>query len=86
MQRAKGVAGWLLPSTVLALLPKCPLCLAAYVALGTGFMMTPASANLLLRTLTALCIATLAFCVLRWITKYFRQKPSYNLQSTSTPR
>lgn len=85
-RRAKGVAGWLLPSTVLVLLPKCPLCLAAYVALGTGFMMTPASAHLLQRTLTLLCVAMLTFCAMKWITKYFRQKPSYNLQLKSTHR
>jgi hypothetical protein len=71
--RAGEAAGWILPSAVLALLPKCPACVAAYVALGTGFMMTPASAHLLLRTVTALCIGAVAFCLVRPLLKQSRQ-------------
>lgn len=71
-RRIGEAAEWLLPGTALALLPKCPLCVAAYVALGTGFMMTPASAHLLLRTVTVLCIGALAFCLTRRMMKYCR--------------
>ena len=65
LRRARGEAGWVLPATLLALLPKCPLCLAAYVALATGVSLSGASAHLLLRTLTVLGICTLALCVAR---------------------
>lgn len=71
-RRLGAIAEWLLPSTALALLPKCPMCVAAYVALGTGLAMTPASAALLLRTVTLICISSLAFCFARRMVKHCR--------------
>ena len=84
LRRLRELAGILLPGTLLALMPKCPMCLAAYVALGTGFTLSYTSAHLLLRGLTALCICTLAFCVLRRIFKHLRQKHSLNLSPSNT--
>ena len=46
-RRIAEVAGWLFPTTTLALLPKCPACVAAYVALATGIGISmPAAAHL----------------------------------------
>jgi hypothetical protein len=73
LRRAKGVAGWILPGTLLALLPKCPMCLAAYIALGTGIAISPASAHILLRTVTVICIGALAWCTVRLVARYCRQ-------------
>jgi hypothetical protein len=83
-RRVRGVAGWILPGAVLALLPKCPLCLAAYVALGTGFTMSGSSAHLLMRMLTALCIGTLALCAVRRVVSCCQNKQTSNLQPTQT--
>jgi hypothetical protein len=58
-KRLLKVARLSLPAVVLALLPKCPACLAAYVALGTGISLSVAAAALLRSILTAACGAAL---------------------------
>lgn len=82
MRRVKGVAGWILPGALLVLMPKCPICLAAYVALCTGFTMSYSSAHMILRALTALCIATLVLCVVRRVVSCYQNKQTLNLQPT----
>jgi hypothetical protein len=79
-------AALILPGAFLAFLPKCPMCFAAYVALGTGFSLSFGSAQILMRALTLLCISTLAFCVVRRMVKYVHQKSSFSLPSNSTPQ
>src|SRR6476619_2531518 len=58
-QRALAAMGFSLPTLVLALLPKCPACLAAYVALGTGISLSVAAASLLRTSLIGVCVAIL---------------------------
>jgi hypothetical protein len=79
LRRAREAAGWIVPGAVLALMPKCPICLAAYVALGTGFTMSCSSAHILMRVLTVLCISTLALCVVRRVVSFRQHKPTPNL-------
>lgn len=84
--RVRGAFGWIVPGALLALMPKCPMCLAAYVALGTGFTMSCASAHILMRTLTALCIGTLVLCVVRRVVSCRHNKQTLNLQPVQTSR
>jgi hypothetical protein len=61
IRRAVGVIGWILPSAILALIPKCPMCLAAYVALWTGIGISVATAANLQVLLIVACVITLVF-------------------------
>jgi len=78
LRRAKDALGWIAPGAALALMPKCPMCLAAYVALGTGFTLSASSAHLLLRALTGLAIGALALCAIRRVLKSCDNKPTFS--------
>jgi len=54
-----------LPTLILALLPKCPACFAAYVALGTGISLSVAAASLLRTLLIGICVATMVWIFAR---------------------
>ena len=56
---------WALPFTTLALIPKCPACVAGYVLLFTGFGLSLPAATAVRWTLIVLSIAGLACLLLR---------------------
>jgi hypothetical protein len=63
--RGREFAGWMAPSITLALLPKCPVCVAAYVALATGIGISLPTATCLRAALVVLCVASLVFMTAR---------------------
>lgn len=62
-------AGWLLPGATLVLLPKCPLCLAGYIALGTGIGLSVPGATYLRLLLIVLCVITLFYVAIRQVSR-----------------
>ena len=65
MRRVRKASAWVLPSAGLVLLPKCPACLAAYVALWTGFGLSLSTATWLRWGLLFLYVASLLFLIVQ---------------------
>lgn len=58
-RRAAAFVTWALPITALALVPKCPACVAAYILLFTGIGLSIPTATTIRWAFIALCVATL---------------------------
>ena len=76
-RRGAETAGWILPTVGLILMPKCPVCLAAYVALFTGVGISVTRAASLRTGLLILCVAALAGLTLKNLAGLFlpKQRP-----------
>lgn len=61
----KNGAGWIIPGVVLALMPKCPLCLAAWISLLLGIGVTTSTATALHGGVILLCVALVTFFLVR---------------------
>jgi len=69
-----GMAGWIIPGATLVLLPKCPICMAAYVALFTGVGISIATASVLRTSLLVLSITALLCLALKSLRRPGSQK------------
>ncbi len=65
VRRVREILAWVVPSAVLALVPKCPACLAAYVMLWTGLGLSLSTATYLRWVLLFLCVASLLFLIVK---------------------
>ena len=57
--------GWIVPGAILALLPKCPMCLAAYMGLWSGIGLSFSAATHLRVLLLMLSVGLILFMVVR---------------------
>lgn len=64
---SRKLASWLVPGSLLVLMPKCPVCLAGYIALATGLGISIPAATNLRMTLLSICIAWLCLLTIRAI-------------------
>jgi hypothetical protein len=65
LRRGIGLVEWLAPAAMLALMPKCPMCVAAYVAIATGVGISVSTATYLRIGLIGVCIAALTYLAWR---------------------
>ena len=63
VRRAREIFAWVLPSAILVLVPKCPVCLAAHVTLWTGLGLSLSTATYVRWVLLFLCIASVLFLI-----------------------
>jgi hypothetical protein len=64
--RAKAAGGWFIPSMLLALVPKCPLCLAVYLSVTTGIGVSMTTARYLRWSWLGLCLVSLFYLVAQY--------------------
>jgi hypothetical protein len=88
-RRCLGFAGWVVPSAILALMPKCPACLAGYVAVGTGLGLSLSTATNLQAVLIILCVSLLLYRLVKQLggfngTKAARLRPKRHLPAIHT--
>jgi hypothetical protein len=69
-RRTRGAAAWALPSVALALVPKCPMCMAAYLAIGGGLGVSLSTAAHLRTTLVWLCWGALLLLAARMVMRF----------------
>jgi hypothetical protein len=60
LARPSGAAASILPGTLLLFLPKCPLCLAAWLTVVTGIGISPAAAAWVRELIVVFSVAAVA--------------------------
>ena len=74
LRRGISASAWLLPGSLLVLMPKCPVCFAAYIALFTGVGISiPAASGLRLALIVA-CCASLLLLAFLYLRKYLASR------------
>lgn len=67
MRRGRELLAWSVPGIILVLLPKCPACFAAYIAVGTGLGLTLPMAGVVRWVLLVACGAALVYLAVRQV-------------------
>lgn len=77
-------AQWILPGSILALMPKCPLCFAAYFSLATGVGLSVGAAGTIRSAILWLCIGVCIWCALRLTKRWYVKTSRRNVHPIGT--
>jgi hypothetical protein len=83
LRRTRGAAAFALPSVALALVPKCPMCIAAWLAIGGGFGISISTAAHLRTGMVWLCWSVLVLLAAR-VAMRFRSRSIFRSGFRST--
>ncbi len=84
-RRGGDIAGWIIPGTTLILLPKCPVCVAAYVALFSGLGISVATASGIRTSLLMLSVAALLGLALKRLCRPASQDKTRSMAQAQFP-
>jgi hypothetical protein len=68
-----GIFDWIIPGAIVGLIPKCPMCLAAYVGAWTGIGLSFSAATHLRLALVVLCIGLSFFLSAKSVRRVLEQ-------------
>jgi hypothetical protein len=85
VRRTRGAAAFALPSIALALVPKCPMCIAAYLAIGGGLGISLSTAAHLRTALVWLCWSVLVLLAARAAMRFGR-RPIFSKRTVMSVR
>lgn len=80
-RRSRDVIKMAISAGVFVLIPKCPVCLAGYIALATGVGISLTTATYMRFGLIIACILSLLYFALKHTSKYLFHRPVHK-QST----
>jgi hypothetical protein len=63
-------AGWMVPGAILALLPKCPVCMATYAVIGSGIGFSLSATTYLRTLLVIMCLVSLLYLAARGMRRF----------------
>ncbi len=74
LRRAWRGIQWLFPTALLVLMPKCPMCVAAYIALFTGVGISVSTAQWIQILMLVFCFTSLTYLAVRFWRRRASQK------------
>lgn len=73
-RRCLDAASWVGPGAALVLIPKCPMCLAAYIGMVSGVVLPFSAAAWVRVALIGVCVASLAYVAMRKLRRFSRSR------------
>lgn len=74
IRNGRSTTALLIPGLLLAIMPKCPACLAAYITLITGTSVSLSAASGIKMVFSILCLAFLSVLFIKAICRFRRKR------------